>query len=98
MLMDAGIPAASARKMLRGPDHLRIGHLETLCRFLECTPNDLFTFTENSEGPALPADHPLQSLKSDELLTFQKNMSTLTLAQLKAINEVFAKEGGALNG
>ncbi|MCW3073776.1 MAG: Cro/C1-type DNA-binding protein [Flaviaesturariibacter sp.] len=98
MLSDAGIPYSSVRSLHRGPKVVQLAHLEALCRFLRCTPNDLLTFSENATGPALPADHPLHGLKNEELQTFQKNMSTLTLAQLKAINEVFAKGSEALNG
>lgn len=57
--------------------HIKIAHLETLCRALNCTPNDLFEWKDDGQN-TLNENHPLNSLRR-----------TKTAAQIKKIvNEI----------
>lgn len=65
-LVKIGFSRATASNLLN--DRLiqvKVGHLETLCRALNCAPNDLFEWTP-TEGRSVPENHPLNSLKREK--------------------------------
>lgn len=89
-LMKLGIPRHTAHRILSGEHtHLHFRHVETLCKALVCTPNDLLEYIPGKED-ALPEKHPLKSLKrqSDPFNWLQKTGS-IPLSELQQlINQI----------
>lgn len=65
-LVRSGFSRATASNLLNDRVvQVKVGHLETICRALNCTPNDLFEWTP-SEGRPLAENHPLNNLKREK--------------------------------
>lgn len=62
-----GFIRSTASYLVSGkPSHIKIGHIEKICRLLNCTPNDLFEW-KTGAGDDLPAEHALKSLIKEDL-------------------------------
>lgn len=65
-LIKNGITRNVASSLINGYSrHIKLDHIEILCRALNCEPNDLFQFNPY-QGDTLPKDHPLFNLKRDQ--------------------------------
>jgi len=66
---------------------IRVDELEKICHALWCTPNDLFGWEPDSKFPALEG-HPINLIKlRDEELDLASMGKTLTIDQLRVLNE-----------
>lgn len=62
ILQRMGLRYTAANRLIKGETRsLTLDHLEMLCVFLNCTPNDILNFSSDSDNQ-LNADHPLNSL------------------------------------
>lgn len=60
-LRKAGFSHNTAHRLLNNPGALRVSYIERLCTVLNCTPDDLFTYTPAVTDTLLP-DHQLRKL------------------------------------
>ena len=71
LMLKNGISRPTVRRILLGEKAgVSYGHLEILCRLLNCTPNDFFEYHPDGDAN-LPENHALNSLrrsKSSETL------------------------------
>lgn len=66
---------------------IKIGQIETLCRELNCTPNDLFEFEPNAND-AISPQHPLNSLNRRlNSSKIQKVVKEIPLDKLDKVEE-----------
>lgn len=62
ILQRMGLRYTAANRLIKGETRsLTLDHLEMLCVFLNCTPNDILNFSSDPDNQ-LSADHPLNSL------------------------------------
>ena len=62
MLQRIGFRYTEANRLIKGEARsLSLDHLEMLCNFLNCTPNDILNFVPDPEKQLLP-EHPLNTL------------------------------------
>jgi DNA-binding Xre family transcriptional regulator len=62
ILQRMGLRYTAANRLIKGETRsLTLDHLEMLCVFLNCTPNDILNFEMNAENP-LNSEHPLNTL------------------------------------
>lgn len=62
-LTDKGIPYHTVHRLFKGRiDQMSFPLIEKLCLVCNCTPNELFAWSED-EGKTIPAEHPLRQLK-----------------------------------
>jgi DNA-binding Xre family transcriptional regulator len=65
-LVKLGFSRATASNLLNDRVlNVKVWHMNTICRALNCTPNDLFEWTPADERP-LPENHPLNALKREK--------------------------------
>jgi len=70
---------------------IKIKQIETLCRVLNCTPNDLFEFTPNANDSISP-DHPLNSLNRQlNSSKIQKVVKEIPLDKLDKVEEFISQ-------
>ncbi|MBK8659178.1 MAG: helix-turn-helix transcriptional regulator [Bacteroidetes bacterium] len=63
-LVKIGIPSRSAIKLLSGKaKHVYLPHIELICLHMNCTPNDLFSWTPAPHAQQRLSNHPLQEIK-----------------------------------
>jgi DNA-binding Xre family transcriptional regulator len=91
-LVKAGISAATATKILNTHSvRLTIDHLETLCRLLNCTPNELFIWRPD-KNEAANDNLALKALAAD---TSKQNISeivkTAPLEKLTQIEKILSE-------
>lgn len=64
-LIKHGIPRHTAQRILSGQHtQLHFRHIETICKILVCSPNDLLQYIPSKEEK-LTENHPLQALKRE---------------------------------
>ena len=92
-LVKAGISPQSASKILNSQTRVfRLDHVEIICSKLNCTPNDLTSWTPNNEVN-LPETHSLNKLKRDEKsFQLQDTLKTMSLEQLNEIATFINKQ------
>ncbi len=62
ILQRMGLRYTAANRLIKGVTRsLTLDHLEMLCVFLNCTPNDILNFEINPDHP-ITEEHPLYSL------------------------------------
>ena len=70
---------------------IKLSHLETLCRALNCTPNDLFEW-QPKENDALGANHPLNTLiREKSAADFVRMYKEIPLDKLDKVEEFIAQ-------
>lgn len=70
---------------------IKISQIETLCRALNCTPNDLFEFEPNAND-TISVDHPLNSLNRQlNSSKIQKVVREIPLDKLDKVEEFIAQ-------
>ena len=68
--------------------HIKIKHLEMLCRALNCTPNDLFEWKDDGQNP-LNENHPLNALRRTKTAAqIKKIVSEIPVDKLDKIEEM----------
>lgn len=85
-LVKAGLSPHSAHKILNSSSRVfRLDHIETLCRILHCTPNELLAWTNNPDD-TIDAHHPLQQLRpSSADPDYQTVFRNAPLSELKEL-------------
>lgn len=85
-LVKAGISPQSSTMIVQGKTRVfRLDHIEKICELLNCTPNDLLSWTPN-KNVKLHDNHSLNKLKRDKkALQLQDTLKTLSLEQLNQI-------------
>ncbi|MEY3679119.1 MAG: hypothetical protein RI924_1260 [Bacteroidota bacterium] len=85
-LIKQGIPRHTAHRILRGePTQLHFRHIETLCKALVCTPNDLLQYIPWKDDQ-LSDKHPLNQLKRQpDPFNWLKNTANLPLLELQQL-------------
>lgn len=82
-LVAAGISQAVAQKYLSGEKEWIITkHVEKLCKFLRCTPNDLYEWTPDNAAEDYP-ENPLQAIRQKPSFNLQELLKTMTLEEIK---------------
>jgi len=72
-MLKHGIIRQTANNLLNQQTSMvKIEHLETICRLLNCTPNDLFEW--HADANALAASHALNDLKRSQTVQGIKEM------------------------
>ena len=66
----------------------KIEHIETLCRALNCTPNDLYEWIPDD---SLPENHQLNTLQRDKIVKLNNLMNEISLEKLADV-EKFLKD------
>ncbi len=92
ILQRMGLRYTAANRLIKGEARsLNLKHLEMLCSFLNCTPNDILNFTPHQENP-ISLEHPLNTLtkplNQDSPIDFIKSM---TPDQAKEATELVKK-------
>jgi DNA-binding Xre family transcriptional regulator len=85
-LVKAGISPQSATKIINNKTRVfRLDHIEIICEKLNCTPNDLLSWTPDSKGN-LAENHSLTKLKRSNI-DFQLHdaLKSMPLEQLNQI-------------
>src|SRR6266487_3336489 len=92
-LRKAGISQKVAFKYLKGEKHtLVIKHIEILCKLLNCTPNELFTWQPDSKTDDIPT-HTLQVICQKALPDVHQRLNSMKVDELRVWME--EKEGEA---
>jgi DNA-binding Xre family transcriptional regulator len=86
LLIDNGIASKTAQKIINGSGKtILLEHMETICRLLHCTPNDVIRFKPDA-NQSMASDYPLNGLqKKAEDLAIGDMLQTIPLDQLKSI-------------
>lgn len=91
-LMNAGISRMVAYKFLRDDVHVvRLDHIETLCKVLKCTPNDLFRYIpDKAVNPNDP--QPIEKLikEKEEFVNIPDIMASLNLEEMREFNKIIS--------
>lgn len=92
LLMRIGIAHRAAGRILRGETKsISHKHMELLCIFLNCTPNDLYNFVPDSERQVAPG-HMLMSIrKRKAVYDPAEYIKLLRPEQIEAANELLKK-------
>lgn len=91
-LVQLGIPYEIAKDYING-SRTKIGlkHIELLCNFLRCTPNDLFEWKPGTLN-LLDKDHPLQTIKKRSKFKVHDELQKLSPEEIRALFEKRQKE------
>jgi len=87
-LVKQGIARNTAADLLNGKAYrLRIDHLTLICRGLRCTPDDVFSYADDSRART-DERHPLQQLKANATLPdIGSQLNGLSVEQIKLLEE-----------
>ena len=96
-LVKLGIASPTAWNLLsNNVSSIRSKHLETICEYLKCEPNDLYEWRPDRDALA-PEDHPLKRLRrSDEALKYNDLIRNIPLEKIdraRTLLEDLNKEG-----
>jgi DNA-binding Xre family transcriptional regulator len=82
-LVKLGLSSATAWNLLDNKvSSIRSKHLEAICEYLKCEPNDLYEWRPDRETLA-PDEHPLKRLRrSDEASDYSKLIRNLPLDKI----------------
>lgn len=86
-LVKAGISRQCAHKILHSKTRIfRLDHIELLCRVLNCEPNDLLSYTPDSQT-ILHETHPLNNLRKEETSqsSIKDSLANIPYKELKAL-------------
>lgn len=93
-LVKAGISRATAHNILSSKTRVfRLDHIELLCRVLICEPNDLLSYTPDSQT-IVPDIHPLNNLTKEEASqsSIKNSLANIPYKELKEITaQLFEK-------
>lgn len=94
-LVKAGISRATAHNILNSKTRVfRLDHIELLCRILICEPNDLLSYTPDSQT-TLPETHPLNNLRKETIshTSIKDSLANIPYKELKEItSQLFEKK------
>jgi len=92
-LVKAGLSPQSATKMLNSQIRIfRLDHIEIVCQLLNCTPNDLLTWSPKT-ATKLPETHSLNKLKRNKFdFQLQDTLKTMSLEQLNELANLINKK------
>jgi DNA-binding Xre family transcriptional regulator len=87
-LVKIGIPKNSAFKLLSGKaKRVDLSHIELICLHLNCTPNDLLSWTPHAHAQQRLKNHPLQEIKggteTPDVQHYVKQLSRKSIAELE---------------
>jgi DNA-binding Xre family transcriptional regulator len=87
-LVKIGIKRSSALKLLSGKARrVDLSHIELICLHLNCTPNDLFSWTPPAHAQQRLAKHPLQEIKggteTPDVQHYVKQLSRKGIAEVE---------------
>lgn len=68
-----------------------IAHIETLCRILNCTPNDFFEWTNEKGRGAIEETHPLNTLRREKKKGVGNLINEIPLDKLPEVVEFLKK-------
>ena len=93
LMVKAGISAHSATKILNNKTRIfRLDHIEILCQILNCTPNDLLSYTPPKNAP-LPETHVLNQLTPNKNAPqLQETLKTMSIQELQEIANLIANK------
>ncbi|MEI6124723.1 MAG: helix-turn-helix transcriptional regulator [Bacteroidota bacterium] len=92
-LVKSGLSPQSATKILNSQTRVfRLDHIEIICDKLNCTPNDLLTWTPKRDA-YLAETHSLNKLKQNRNnFQLQDTLKTMSLEQLNEIANIISKK------
>jgi len=94
-LVKASISRATAHNILNSKTRVfRLDHIELLCRVLICEPNDLLSYTPDSQT-IVPEMHPLNNLTKEEASqsSIKNSLANIPYKELKEITaQLFEKK------
>ncbi len=92
-LVKAGLSPQSATKILNNKTRVfRLDHIEIICDKLNCTPNDLLSWTPEKDAN-LPNNHSLTKLKRDQIdFQLHDTIKTIPLEQLNQIASLISQQ------
>lgn len=92
LLVKSGISPQSATKILNSKTRIfRLDHIEIICDKLNCTPNDLLSWTPDKNAK-LAETHSLTRLKRDKTaFQLQDTLKTMSLEQLNEIAALISR-------
>ena len=87
-LTKAGISYSVAWEYLNNPtkQQFTVRHIEVLCKLLNCTPNDLFSWEPNNEAEDVPTN-PLQKIRKHEMPDMVQHINNMSMEELKTFLE-----------
>ena len=96
-LMQHGISYNLANRIVTGQlDKISLDVLERLCQALNCTPNDIYNYTPNTEADKNEQNALLKLVKENtDTDNLSKMLRDLPLDKLKEIEEVLRKTGNS---
>lgn len=86
-LVKAGISRQCAHNILSSKTRVfRLDHIELLCRVLNCEPNDLLSYTPDSQT-ILSETHPLNNLRQEVIsqTSMKDSLANIPYKELKAL-------------
>lgn len=88
-LINLGNSDGYASQLVHGRSvSIRFDKLEQLCKALNCTPNDLFNYTDDGEKP-LPDNHALYSIsRSDAIGEVNKLLNDLPMEKIEELYKI----------
>lgn len=88
-LMRLGNSEGYASQLVNGRSvSIRFDKLELLCKSLNCTPNDLFDYTDDDKNP-LPEGHALHSiLKNNAIGEVNKLLNDLPMEKIEELYKI----------
>jgi DNA-binding Xre family transcriptional regulator len=90
-LIKLGLTRFMADKLLHDNyQFINIRHLNKLCLELDCTPNDILVWKDDSKH-ALPEGHQLQKLRREEQAPIIDKIQSLSLEQIEELRNFLAE-------
>lgn len=94
-LVKAGISRATAHNILQSKTRVfRLDHIELLCRVLICEPNDLLSYTPDSQT-ILDETHPLNNLRKETTSqsSIKDSLANIPYKELQELTSQLFKKG-----
>ncbi|MGL1885892.1 MAG: helix-turn-helix transcriptional regulator [Reichenbachiella sp.] len=89
-LMKLGLSHSISQRLSTGSvKSIRFDHLEKLCLILQCTPNDLLEW--NNDSTSINTHHPMKALVRDpKSLAHLDKIKSMSLDKLARLNDLIA--------
>ena len=83
-LRKAGISTKVAGEYLNNPTkhQFTLKHIEVLCKLLNCTPNDLFSWQPNNPEEDVPTN-PLQKIRQHALPDVMQHIQNMSIEEIE---------------
>lgn len=88
MVKNGFTPTTATKISNSDVEYLRLEYVETLCKLLNCLPNDLFEWTPDDKKSDYP-QHPLQAIRKNESsLNIAETLKSLPMTKLREVEEM----------